>query len=221
MEWHHIFPQKVLRDADIPDNLFHNLGNLSLQTRNTNRAIRDSAPADYMATVSEHHPGVLESQWVPDDLTLWSVDEYRNFIEARHRLLADAANEFLNSLHSGNLPAPIEQSTSTDADGDEDQALLDELNAFVQGHGLTLGELGYEIVDQSTNQLIATLNMAWPEGVQAGLSYKIAVLIDDEDNQIRKAANDAGFMRLFTGETASADFRRYVTDEILGATDDG
>ena len=156
---------------------------------------------------------------MPDNDTLWSVDQYHNFLKARHRLLADAANEFLNSLHSGNLPAPIAQSATTDAEGDEDQALLEELNAFVQEHGLALGELGYEIVDLSTSELIATLDMAWPYGVQAGLSDAIAVLID-EDDQIRKAANNAGFTRLFAGETVSADFRRYVTEEILGVTAD-
>ena len=213
LEWHHIFPKRVLRDAGVNDKLANNLGNLALQTRKTNRAIKDSEPAEYMPTVAEHHPGALESQWVPNEQDLWSVDKYREFLAERHRLLAEAANAFLHSLHSGVLPTPVERAVSTSTD--EDNAILDVLSAFVVENGLPPGEFGYEIVDPVTNELVATLDLAWPNGLQAGLSDPIAVLVH-EDNQVRKAANDAGFTRLFAGEDAREDFPRYVKSDILG-----
>jgi hypothetical protein len=45
------------------------------------------------------------------------------------------------------------------------------------------------------------------------------VLID-EGHSVRKAANDAGFRRLFAETTAPDDFRRYVQYEILGVEDE-
>ena len=214
LERHHIFPQKILQEAQIPTDDINNIGNLALQTRKTNRAIRDRSPADYMQEVVEHHPGALESQWVPNTPELWVVDKYYEFLEERRRLLAEAANQFLNSLRSGVLPTPVEQTMSAPIH-DEDEAIIDEINNFATENGLSPGELGYEIIDKKTKELITTLDLAWPKGLQEGLSEPVAILID-EDNRARKAANADGFVRLFTTETARQDFIYYVQKDILG-----
>lgn len=56
------------------------------------------------------------------------------------------------------------------------------------------------------------LDLAWPSGLQEGLSQPVCVLLH-EPAETLEAANDQGF-RYFTSE---ADFRAYVEREVLGS----
>ena len=218
LELHHIFPKSYLRDNRILPNDANKCGNLAFQTRNTNRGIRDRNPADYMPEIAAHHPGVLESQWVPNNPELWKVENYHEFLKERRRLLAEAANEFLNALSGGNLPSAVSAAVYGELDDDEEEKILDTLNRFVTEHGLPAGELGYEIFDLNTGEPILLdgepipLDLAWPNGLQDGLSEKVAVLIN-EDNSVRIAANNAGFGKVFTDPD---EFQKYVLKNILG-----
>ena len=211
LELHHIFPKSYLRNNGISPNDANQCGNLAFQTRNTNRGIRDRNPADYMPEIAEHHPGVLESQWVPNNPELWKVENYHEFLKERRRLLAEAANAFLGVLSAGNLPSAVSATVYGELDDDEEEKTLDDLNRFVTEHGLPAGELGYEIVDPNTAEA-TVLDLAWPNGLQDGLSEKVAVLINEE-NSVRIAANKAGFGKVFTGRD---EFREYVRKDILG-----
>ncbi len=73
--------------------------------------------------------------------------------------------------------------------------------------------MSYELVDQNGQQL-AFLDLAWPNGVQQGLTQPVAVLID-EGKDVKEAASDAGF-RCFSSPHG---FRRYVKLEILNQPD--
>ena len=215
LELHHIFPKKVLRDYGIPAHEHSNLGNLAFQTRDTNRGIKDREPTDYMAAISERQPDALESQWVPNDPELWRLENYQRFLIERRALLAKAANDFLETLRAGILPSAALGAVSASLDAEEEEAILDELNSWVTAQGLSEGKQGYEIIGEKNGELIAILDLAWPNGLQDGLSEPVAVLID-EGHSVRKAANNAGFRRLFAETTALDDFRRYVRYEILG-----
>ena len=92
---------------------------------------------------------------------------------------------------------------------------MDDLNSFVVAHGLPVGELGYEIVDEN-GELVATLDLAWPNGLEDGLSEKVTVLID-EDNSVRIAANARGFHQIFT---SPEEFKHYVSQNILDIEDE-
>ena len=70
--------------------------------------------------------------------------------------------------------------------------------------------MGYEVFEEATGELTAVLDLAWPDGLQAGYSQPVAVLID-EDTTVQLATNNAGF-RVFTSPDG---FRRYVDGEIL------
>ena len=210
MELHHIFPKRVLRDAGISTNDANNFGNSAFQTRDTNRGIKDREPVDYMKEVAERQPGALESQWMPSNTELRSVDKYHEFLAERRKLLAEGANEFLQSLGSGVLPAPALWVASAEMDPEDEEAILGDLNNFVAGHGLSKGELGYEILGDG-GEWIATLDLAWPNGLEDGLSEKVAVLID-EDNSVRIAANTKDFHRIFTDPE---EFKHYVLRSIL------
>ena len=85
-----------------------------------------------------------------------------------------------------------------------------DLNIWVTEHGLPEGEFGYEIIDPDSGELIAVIDLAWPDGLQEGFSAPVAVLID-ESNEVEEAANRAGFHYF----TDADDFRQYVFREIL------
>ena len=76
--------------------------------------------------------------------------------------------------------------------------------------GLAAGELAYELADPESGEALAVIDLAWPDGLQPGLSMPAALLID-EDAEIEKIVNDAGY-RFFTDVSA---FQRYVALEIL------
>ena len=211
LELHHIFPKRVLRDAEISADLANNLGNRSFQTRNTNLGIKDREPAEYMQAIQQNQPGALESQWVPIDSDLRQVEHYDDFLAQRRLLLAEASNDLLEWLQSGYLPTPAERTVSANLDPEEEEAILDELNSFVAEHGLPAGELGYEILDDR-GEVIAILDLAWPKGLQDGFSDKVAILIN-EDHAVRIAANARQFHQIFT---TPDQFKTYVIDEILG-----
>ena len=221
LEMHHIFPRAYLRRHGMSANDTNNLGNIAFQTRETNRALSDRAPTEYMPEVAANWPAALESQWIPTDPELWKVENYHRFLDARRRLLADAANEMLATLRAGVIPPaetppsdmrqqePAAAIDSGDVDPDDEAVTLANANSFALRHGLPAGEAAYEIVAEDTGELI-TLDLAWPNGLQVGYSRPVALLID-EDIAVRLAAGDAGF-KAFT--TLSA-FRQYVEQDIL------
>ena len=221
LELHHIFPKAYLRRHGISSKDADNMGNIAFQTRETNRAIGDSSPVEYMSEIAANWPGALESQWIPAIPDLWQVENYYGFLDARRRLLADSANSMLDTLRAGMIPpadellAPMWQRSFTSVEGSIDTVSFDEAeslnsaNSFALERGLPAGELAYEITDQDTGLLI-TLDLAWPEGMQIGFSRPVALLID-EDDSVHSAAGDAGF-RVFTSLDS---FRRYVERDIL------
>lgn len=212
LELHHIFPKAYLRKHGVSANDANNFGNLAFQTRDTNRGIGNRPPSDYMPEVAAHQPGALESQWVPTDPDLWKVENYPKFLAERRRLLAKAANEFMESLRAGNLPAAASGTVSKESDDDEG-AILTKLSEFAVQSGLPAGELGHEVFDAS-DKLTATLDLAWPNGLQDGLSEPVAVLIGETDAVINAAFN-AGFRHVFTSPDGE-DFMYYVRHKILG-----
>ena len=72
------------------------------------------------------------------------------------------------------------------------------------------GEYEYELVLPETGETLAILDLAWPDGLQQGLSQSVALLID-EGKPTFEAVNRAGY-RYFT---SVADFKKYVEQEIL------
>ena len=95
------------------------------------------------------------------------MDRYADFLEARRELLADAANDFLDTLLRGRMPEPPTPPTTMpepptppttmaerDAahvpggiahEGERDQLI--KVNQWVVDQGLPAGEFSYELVD--------------------------------------------------------------------------
>ncbi len=221
LELHHIFPRAYLRRQGISAYASNNLGNIAFQTRETNRALSDREPAEYMVEVAANWPGALESQWIPTDRELWRVENYPRFLESRRRLLANAANEMLASLRAGIMPVADgphavvhEQSGEVYVDWgypdlSEEAVILESASRLALACGLPAGETGFELMDEQTGAL-TTLDLAWPDGLQVGLSRPLTLLVN-EDYAVERVATEAGFLVFTTLES----FQRHVEQDIL------
>ncbi len=97
-ENHHVFQKRILDQAGMTDSRRRNaVANRVLLTRAAPLEIRKSSPADYLPQVHETQPNALRAQSVPLDPELWKPENFLDFLAARRRLLAKAANEFIAS----------------------------------------------------------------------------------------------------------------------------
>jgi len=164
--------------------------------------------------VEVRYPGALASQWVPRDPDLWKLESYKDFLVERRRLLAAAANRFLDELLNGSTTAPAVVDYSTDltsvaalvpAVDDEVQALLEWLKSY----GLPKPELDYEVCSP-TGEVLTVVDLAWPDGVQEGYSQPVALVLQGDQNQ-NNILNQAGY-RFFV----SVEGLRAYLETLLG-----
>jgi len=217
---HHIFPKALLYKAGFERPLVNSLANFTFLTQETNLNIADRAPKEYFEEIIQKQPGALESHWIPMDRELWEVENYKDFLVARRELLASAANDFLNSLLAGSIPE-IQPSASVldravvhvpgSIGSDEEAELLLDINAWVEKLGLAVGEFEYELENPVTGEALAIVDLAWPNGLQEGLSQPVALLID-EGRETIDAVSRAGYMYF----TKPDEFKSYVKKTILG-----
>jgi len=229
LQVHHIFPKKVLYDAGYRKRDVNAIANFTFLTQETNLEVLKRDPGEYLPHYAERTPGAIESHWIPTDPSLWRVENYHRFLAERRKLLAAAANEFLEKLVAGHMPAPLPEAETADLisraieyvpggiDDDEEEARLVRCNKWAVKQGLPEGQIEYELVDSHGHQT-AILDLAWPDGLQPGLTQPVCVLIDEGDD-VEDAASLGGF-RCFSSPWA---FRKYVREEILhyGSADDG
>lgn len=222
LEVHHIFPKARLYKAGHKRAEVNALANYAFLTKETNLKISDKDPAEYLAYYADRDPDLLASNWIPLDRDLWTIERYLDFLAARRELLAGAVNQFLHGLWSGSLPEPevepvvtmaepvsVPLEVTSIADGEEAKQLFG-IQVWVKSRGLPQGELVHEATDMEGN-VLGLFDLAWPEGLQVGLSQPVALLLG-EDQETEQVANALGF-RFFTDPDS---FRAYVTDEILG-----
>ena len=218
LEVHHIFPKARLyklghRRADV-----NALANFCFLTKDTNLNISDRLPEAYFPEIEAKHPGALASQRIPTDPALWKAGRYLDFLEARKALLAAEANRRFEELLHGDLgwmgkAAPVIEAEVQAMGGvtsEVEEAELEALNAWVEQQGLPRGQIGFDYADPTTGAQKALFDLAWPDGLQPGLTGPVAVLLN-ENGDVLALASGAGF-RCFT---SSADFRAYVETEIL------
>lgn len=105
LERDHIFAYSVLRDSGFLDmsNRFdyavaQEMTNRAILTQVENREKSDRLASVYLRKVKEHFPNALRLQCVPEDESLWEVERYKEFLEARRNMLADELNHFLNNI---------------------------------------------------------------------------------------------------------------------------
>ncbi|MDE0034627.1 MAG: DUF262 domain-containing protein [Deltaproteobacteria bacterium] len=223
LEVHHIFPKARLYAHGYERSQVNALANFCFLTQGTNLSISDRLPNEYFPEVEAKHPGALASQWIPTDTALWQVENYGEFLEARRTLLAAEMNRRLADLLHGDerwLQLPPSAATDTPSPAptevvggitsEDEEQLLDDLNRWVAEQGLPRGVLGFDFADAETGHQRAMFDLAWPEGIQQGLTQPVAVLLN-EGTEVIALASGAGY-RCFTSPT---NFRRYVETEVL------
>ena len=229
LEVHHIFPKAMLYRNEFSKSQVNAIANFCFLTKDTNLQIRDRPPSEYLPEVEARHPGALASQWIPMDEKLWKTENYLGFLEERQRLLAEAANALLGELlHDGTtehaaetapiaiVSAPQPETVPGGIADAEEEAILMNLNEWVQGHGLPEGRLGYELSHPDTGDPLAILDLAWPNGLQDSYSQPVALLLGEEPETLQ-IANDHGF-RHFTSADA---LKRYAEAEVLVVAAEG
>lgn len=218
LEVHHIFPKAQLYKLGYKRPEVNALANFCFQTKQTNLEISDRLPEEYFPVFEARHPGGLASQWIPTDPKLWKIENYRDFLEERRKLLAAEANRCMEKLLHGDVrwlegaAKPIEEpsvvvgSISTEAEEEE----LEALNDWMAARGLPRGVVAFDFADPVSGEQKAVFDLAWPEGIQQELSEPVAVLLN-EGLETVAVASKAGF-RCFT---TPQDFKDYVEREIL------
>lgn len=212
LDVHHIFPKALLYKKGYSRSEVNALANYTFLTKATNIEISDNAPKDYFPTYIKKNPGAMETHWIPMNEELREIDRYLDFLAERRKLLANAANEFLDSLLEGSAEESaiqdyINRSVSDDkaiAKAKSDDDIIMGICAWMEERGLNPGEMFYDLSDDAGSQ-IATVDLAWPEGIQSGLSEPVALLLG-ASTDVLQAVNGAGY-RYFTGANA---LKQYV-----------
>ena len=215
LQVHHVFPAAALKKDGSESQAINAIANFTFLTQATNLLISDRLPDQYLPKFEAQHPGVLATHWMPMDPELWTLERYPEFLAARRDLLAEAANTFLNGLIGGQMDVPEEAVRDIlplprTTLQDEEQELLEAVNTWVQAQTLPAGVLRHELVSPD-GQPLAVLDLAWPEGLQEGLSQPVALIIDESEETLA-IVSQAGY-QFFTDEHS---FRSYVEHSVLG-----
>lgn len=223
LQLHHIFPKAKLYKHEYERSAVNDLANFMFLPQETNLKITDRDPAEYFAAYEAKYPGILASHWIPLDRSLWTYDRYLEFLQARRELLAQATNDFLTSLYRGEaeqepqfqqaqegLPSASAVAIAEES-ADEEESRLHALMEWMELQGLPAGDQYFELADAATGETLAVFDLAWPSGIQEGLTQPVTLLLN-ETTETEEAANAAGF-RYFT---SAAAFKEYVGTTIIG-----
>ncbi|HEU5376329.1 MAG TPA: DUF262 domain-containing protein, partial [Ktedonobacteraceae bacterium] len=199
LQVHHIFPKALLYKYGYSRADVNAIANFCFLTQSTNLDISAKEPIIYFKEIEKNYPGALSSQWIPLDQTFWKIERYKEFLMERRRILANAANEFLDALLTIS-PQNVEYSTELTegvitVSGEEEDELQDLLS-WANANGFAKPELNFEVNDPNTGEVLTIVNAAWPKGLQEDYSQPIALILDVDD---QKAAilNQSGY-RFFT-----------------------
>ena len=224
LQVHHIFPKAVLYDAGYPRSQVNAVANFCFLTQDTNLAIGKRRPEDYFPEVEKKHPGVLASQWIPDDLALWRIDRYLDFLAARRELLAGAANAFLGALRTGTAPganelvkrqkAVVETIDDQDARNEEVAALVVELTEL----GCAEPAVDCEISDPGTGKVLAIAEACWPEGLQPGQGNPVVLELDPGESDLARL-EELGY-EVFTSTDSLRGYVRRRNQEAAGPVEE-
>ena len=217
------------RDYDRPE--VNALANYCFQTKETNLWIGDRSPQDCFWKVEEKTEPRCARRAVDSrrSRSLEAATNCLDFLEARRRLLAEEANRRFDELLHGDtavLGGSVAEPTAEIAvpvviwgrrvsgcwvAADSEEAQVEAINDWVAGCSLPRGAVGFELAGEGTGAQLAMLDVAWPEGLQPGLSTPVAVLLN-EPPEVLSDASASGY-RCFTTREA---FRAYVSAEVLG-----
>ena len=157
-------------------------------------------------------PGAIETHWIPMDPKLWKIENYEKFLEERRKLLAQAANSLLDSLYHSRMEEPaIIQSFATKSfdNAQTEEEEIDDMTSWMEEHGLNTGVANHQLVASDGTE-VAIIDLAWPQGIQVGLSEPIALLLN-ESAETQAAVSKYGY-RYFT---STEELKSFITNGYL------
>lgn len=190
LQVHHIFPKARLYKAGHKQADVNAVANFCFLTQKTNLIIGARDPAEYFAQVENDQPGALASQWIPMDRSLWHIDRYADFLEARRELLAQATNGFLAGLLTGaskqlrdaeQAAEPVIVMAPEEDAGDERSRDVAELLQWLASEGYAQAERDVEVRDPDSARLLAVAEAYWPNGLQEGIGHPVVLELDPEE----------------------------------------
>lgn len=216
LDVHHIFPKAVLYKHGYSRSEVNALANYTFLTKATNIEISAQEPKDYFPTYIAKTPGAMETHWIPMDPELRAIDKYPEFLAERRKLLAESANKFLDELLYGSMEeGPVQDfiNRSVSDEGSKaneptEEDVIMEVSLWMEEQGLNSGEPYFDLADDTGKQL-ATIDLAWPDGIQRGLSEPVALLLG-EPAEVHEVVNNAGYRYFTDVET----FKKYVASFI-------
>jgi len=145
LEWDHIFPFSVLKkngyswEQRHKYNLAQEITNRAVLTQTANRTKSDNAAKDYLSLAQSTFPNSLKLQVIPEDETLWNLENYELFLSERRQMLASQLNAYLGG---------ITKTADTDV-----KLSVGELIAEGENYGVELKEtLRWDIREQKVNK---------------------------------------------------------------------
>lgn len=221
LQLHHIFPKNQLRGRYDRSEV-NAIANFCFLTKSTVDHIGKREPADYLSEIAAAHPDALESQWIPTDPALWSIDRYPDFLSARRELLAKASESLMSGLLNGELPdeqlfndnherAKVVQTNNSD---DPRVAQITALISELTDYGATQPQVDIEISDPDTGVPLAVAEAYWPEGLQTGIGEPIVLELDPDEADLPRL--EALGFKVFTSIDALRGFAATTLNENSG-----
>lgn len=211
LQVHHLFPKALLYDVGYPRGLVNAVANFVFLTQQSNLRISKTPPTIYFPEVMSRWPGALESQWIPTDPTLWEIERYPAFLAERRRLLAGAANSYLESLLNGAAAQDGDLPRGQEVTLDEPDPRAGEIDVLLlelREHAVVTPQRDTEVADPNTGEGLAVAEAFWPEGLQPGRGEPVVLELDPEAEKVARL--QALGYRVFTSVDS---LRRYVERE--------
>lgn len=206
LDVHHIFPKAVLYKAGKSKAIVNALANYAFLTKDTNLEISNQKPEEYFPVYRAKCPGAMDTHWIPSDPELWKIENYEEFLKQRRILLAKAANAILDSLYKGSIAETAIESYATkeyhEALSEEEE--IEEVSAWIEEKGLKTGTTNHELLDND-GKVVAIIDLAWPQGIQSGLSEPLALLLN-ETAETQATVSKYGY-RYYT---SVREFKEYI-----------
>jgi hypothetical protein len=93
LDFHHIFANSILKKTEFKDKK-EDMANKTFLTNKSNKKLSDSDPT----YLSEYPKELLKAHLIPDDVKLWKLEKYEEFLEKRKEIMSTELNKFLGEL---------------------------------------------------------------------------------------------------------------------------
>ena len=127
LENDHIFPYSKLKaqgygqENRLKYSLAQELTNRAILTQIANRTKSAADAKVYLADVKDRFPNSLALQCVPEDPSLWEIENYESFLQTRRTTLASHLNAFLTGITDTRPPEAAITLEELIAEGEDDE----------------------------------------------------------------------------------------------------